>query len=393
MNLFCRAPAFLLFAFLISVSCRKEYNPPAVQGNNHFLAVDGFINTAPNTITNFNITRSLNLSDSVQDIYEPNARVTIRSTNGDEHFLTDTSGRGTYISTPLTLDTSQSYQLEINTSDGEQYLSDFVKPKVTPPIDSITWTVFDDPSAGHQTLNINVNAHDVSNSTQYYRWDYIQTYKHRAFYSTPWARVGDSIVVIGQDAQYNCWNTVHSSNVLLGTTISLSQDVISQITIARFDEDDPMLDVGSSFLVHQYALTPEAYTYWLTIQKNSQSLGGLFDLQPSQISGNIHCTTNPNLPAFGFLTATTVSELRAYVSNTSLPGWKSNPGYSCDTKEVTPDQLNLRNWIYTDEDDMGPYHFSGSFPPIMLILAPLECLDCRYQGGTIVRPTFWPQYD
>jgi len=392
MKLFSRAPFFPLFAFLISVSCRKEYNPPALSGNNHFIAVDGFINTAPNTITSFNISRSLNITDTVQDIYEPNARVIIRSSNGDEHFLTDTSGRGTYISTPLTLDTSQSYQLEINTSDGENYISDFVKTKLTPPIDSVTWTVFDDPSAGHQTLNLYVNAHDLSNGTQFYRWDYIQTYKHTAFYSTPWGRAGDRIIVIGQDANYNCWTSVHSTNVLLGTTVALNQDVISQIGIARFDEDDPSMDIGSSFLVHQYALTPEAYTYWLTIQKNSQSLGGLFDLQPSQISGNIHCTTNPNLPAFGFISATTVTEFRTYVSNRSLPGWKSNPGYSCQTKEVGPDQSDLLHWIYADEDDMGPYHFSGSFF-ITLIIAPLECLDCRYQGGTNVKPTFWPHYD
>jgi len=41
---------------------------------------------------------------------------------------------------------------------------------------------------------------------------------------------------------------------------------------------------------------------------------------------------------------------------------------------------------------MGPYHFSGSFF-ITLIIAPLECLDCRYQGGMNVKPTFWPHYD
>ena len=54
------------------------------------------------------------------------------------------------------------------------------------------------------------------------------------------------------------------------------------------------MDVRFSTLVRQYPLDQEAYNYWLTVQKNSQSLGGLFDLQPSQIRGNIHGVTNPN---------------------------------------------------------------------------------------------------
>jgi hypothetical protein len=70
------------------------------------------------------------------------------------------------------------------------------------------------------------------------------------------------------------------------------------------------MDIGSSFLFRQYPLTEQGYTYWLTVQKNSQSLGGLFDLQPAQIKGNLHCITNSANPVIGFISASTVQEKR-----------------------------------------------------------------------------------
>src|SRR4030095_9484524 len=104
---------------------------------------------------------------------------------------------------------------------------------------------------------------------------------------------------------------------------------ISQVRIANFLKDEPKLDIKYSALVRQYPLDAEAYKYWLTVQKNSQSLGGLFDLQPSQITGNIHGVTNPNDPVFGYISASSVQEQRIFISNRSLPDWKSNFAISC----------------------------------------------------------------
>jgi len=151
------------------------------------------------------------------------------------------------------------------------------------------------------------------------------------------------------------------------------------------------MDIGSSFLVRQFPLTEEGYNYWLTVQKNSQSLGGLFDLQPAQITGNIHCTTNPKNPALGFVSASSVQSQRIYISNKSLPGWQSNPFYVCPQIDVMQDQLNLLIYNYPDTS-YGPYHFEGDLI-VSLVVAPKSCMDCRYQGGINVKPDFWPHYD
>jgi len=44
--------------------CRKSYAPPEVNANHLFLSVDGLINTGPNNISTFKLTRSQKLSDT-----------------------------------------------------------------------------------------------------------------------------------------------------------------------------------------------------------------------------------------------------------------------------------------------------------------------------------------
>jgi Domain of unknown function (DUF4249) len=379
-------------SFLLIFSCRKVYDPPAIKGNNHFLAVDGIIYVGTNVSNSITVSRSLNLSDSIPHIAELQAQVVIESAGGKSYTLTDTAGNGTYTLTNVTLDSTQQYRLAINTSDGNKYISDFVTPKAAPPIDSLSWSLSNDSITNQQAVMIYVNAHDPTNSTRYYRWDFLQTYKHVSHYETAWGEA-DSLIYplpVGYSI-HSCWSTVQSNTILLGTSINLAQDVISHVPIANIAQNDPRMDIGSSFLVRQYPLTMDAYTYWLTVQKNSQSLGGLFDLQPSQITGNIHCTSNPDNPALGYISASNVSEKRIYISNKSLPGWQSNPYFVCPTQSVELNQLNLLLYTYPDTA-YAPYHFGGDLI-VFLVVAPKSCMDCRYQGGVIDKPDFWPEYD
>src|SRR5579863_4767208 len=103
-------------------ACREAYNPPAIKAVNHYLVVDGFINTSPNTITAFNLNRTRNLGDSTTiGIPELNAKVSILDTHGTTYPLTDTAGTGVYKSSPLTLDVTGQYRIGITTADGRRY--------------------------------------------------------------------------------------------------------------------------------------------------------------------------------------------------------------------------------------------------------------------------------
>ncbi len=374
-------------------SCRKPYEPPAIKGNNHFLAVDGIIYTGLGVASTINLSRSVNLDESGEHIPELNAQIAIQSSGGDSYNLIDSAGTGIYVSPALSLDSIHQYRLAITTSDGNKFQSDFVSTKQGPPIDSLSWELVNDPVTNQQAADIYVDAHDPSNATRYYRWDFLETFKHFSVYDTNW---GDSNGIIyplpAGFSIHACWSTLPSTDILLGTSIALSQDVISHMQIANILQDDPILDVGCSFLIRQYPLSEQGYNYWLTVQKNSQSLGGLFDLQPAQVNGNLHCITNPAIPVLGFISASNIQEKRIYISNTSLPGWQSqhlDTATACKTVDIPVDPLNTLVFNYPDTA-YGPYYFPDASD---LIVAPKICMDCRYQGGTNMKPSFWPLND
>jgi hypothetical protein len=384
-----RVKYFLIIVILLGTTmCRKSYEPPAIKASNHFLAIDGVINTGVNGISTFYVSRSLNLLDTVPNIPELRAQVMIVASNGTMFPLIDTGANGTYVSAPLNLDITQKYQISVTTFEGNKYLSDQVTPKTSPPIDSLTWQDLPDPLTGSDAVKIYVNSHDPANSTRYYRWDYVETFMHHSFYQSYWYRIGTAIAPIDNPSQstYSCWSTQNSSSILLGTSITLASDVISQAPIASFAHNDPKMDVRYSTLVRQYALDLEAYNYWLTVQKNSQSLGGLFDLQPAQIRGNIHGVTNPNDVVLGYVSASSVQEKRLFIDNSAL-GWKSNPGVNCPIKIIDTDPLNTLYWNYADTA-YDVYFFNSGNPPTINITFK-DCLDCRYQGGTNIEPAFW----
>jgi hypothetical protein len=362
--------------------CRQAYDPPAVKAANRYLVVDGFINTGANTVTSFRINWTRNLGDTVTEgDPELNATVSVTGDHGASFILSDPKGTGTYSSPPQTIDITQQYRIVIITSHGGKYSSDAVPCKQTPPIDSLFWRQPGD-------FTVYVATHDPANATRYYRYDYFETWEHDANIVSPWGVVNGNLVATDSTNQkWQCWSTDTSTNVLIASSAALVQDVITAFPVATVPQGDTKINIGYSILVRQYALTAEAYNYWLQIQKTSQDLGTLFDVQPTQLVGNIHCLTNPSEPVIGFLSASSVQQRRLFVYQTYLSNWIHNAaGFGCDTIQISYNPNNFPAYNPVDTS-YGPYYFDG---PTTLVLAPWFCLDCTRFGGTTVKPPFWP---
>ncbi len=69
-------------------------NHRPIKASNHFLAVDGVINTGVNGISTLYLSRSLNLLDTLPNIPELNAVVMIVASNGTMYSLVDTGTNG-----------------------------------------------------------------------------------------------------------------------------------------------------------------------------------------------------------------------------------------------------------------------------------------------------------
>lgn len=362
-------------------ACKKQYTPQVIAGTNNFLVVTGFINTAVNSPTKIILSRTVGLQDTILFIPEENASVNIESNNGTVYPLRYSSN-GNYVSDTLSLDNTRKYRLNIETSGLKKYQSEFVDVKQTPPIDSVVWR------QDKGNVIIYANTHDPSNTTRYYWWDYTETWNYKTPNLTIYGVSNGRIYVRTPEQQIeNCWSSRESSDLLIGNSSLLTDDVISMQPLLTILNRDRKLNIRYSILVRQYAMTAEAYTYWKKIKNNSQQLGTLFDEQPTQLRGNMYSLEDIDEPVIGFVGAARPQEQRIFIQHSELTDWTFDPftGYTCAISYLP--QSSPDPYIYNYNDPYYvPWYFISSGP---LVIVGRECVDCTLQGGTTQRPSFW----
>ena len=362
--------AVVLFALL---SCKEEYYPPVDDTNSNLLVVEGIINPDSTTIT---LSRTRNLNDTIRFIPEPNALVYIEGQQGGL-FQLQAKGNGNYTVGAIVLNTATRYRLRIAVG-GNTYASEYVEVKKTPPIDSLQWEQ-------NKDVSIYLNTHDPANNTRYYRWEFVETWEHHSYYDTNLGYANGVVYFRNPNELLNkCWTTAGSTDILLGTSAQLSEDKIERAPITVIPDGSEKITVLYSILVKQYALNEKAYDFWQLLRRNTNNVGGIFDAQPSELIGNIHCINKPTEPVIGFISASTVETKRMFIRRGELSEWNSpTRDFVCTSIVISPNewQSYLSNGFYAPA-----YFVSGG----ALAVARTQCVDCTYQGGNTIRPPFWP---
>ncbi|WP_332369299.1 DUF4249 domain-containing protein [Spirosoma telluris] len=235
----------------------------------------------------------------------------------------------------------------------------------TPPIDSITF------HPDNEGLQVNVNTHDPKNNTRYYRWEYDQTWEYHSEYTSAFEILNNRIVDRTQSV-YQCWGSENSSTIVTASTARLSEDVVSQFPLIHLPSTSVRLSIRYSILVRQFALSQAGYNYYDQLAKITQSIGSIFDPQPSQITGNIHAQTDENAIVLGFFRVGTVESKRIFINRTQIPAWYPNSGLgSCLVDTLgTGDILRDRPAII-DRYSPGLYFTTNE-----------DCVDCRLRGAS-----------
>lgn len=360
-------------------SCTEPYIPEVVASNNNYLVVDGFINSGGDSIK-IRLSRTTNLGDTIKDVPELSAGVTIEAENGTNYALTSL-GNGQYGSLPITFNPGIKYKLRISTAGGGLYESEFVQVKPTPAIDSVSWV-------RDSGITISVNARDLTNNTRYYRWAYEETWQYRSYYEslykfdylTNQVNFRNSSEMI-----YDCWSTDGSKDIIIGTTSNLSQDIVSNQRLVIIPKGSDKISVKYSILVKQYALTKEAFEYWQILKKNAKDLGSIFGNQPSTLTGNVKCISNPSEPVIGFVSISSESSKRIFINKGEVSDWGSSSNYESQCKAKIPPPDSISYYLQTDRTLDIAYAITGGG----YALAKNVCIDCRLNGGTTQKPSFW----
>jgi hypothetical protein len=262
----------------------------------------------------------------------------------------------------------------------------------TPPIDSITWITDDDK------LTIRVNTHDFTNRTKHFKWSYEETWAYHAAVLSQYKVVGTQFVDRRpEDMIFYCWKTQPSTNIIIGSTDRLSDNIISQAPINYLSKGSQELSMKYSILVAQRGLSEEEYNYLDQLRKTTESVGGLFDPQPSQVPGNIKRMNTASPLAIGFFGVGSIVKQRIFIDVPDLPSdfRLSYPRAGCyppDTVCVLPSNIKMCSLTQNDLNEatmLGSAIYSGiSLVGITLTTPP--CADCRLDGGVLQKPDFWP---
>jgi hypothetical protein len=386
---------FVVFILFI-ISCKTPYSPGVISSPGQYLVVEGIINSGSDS-TIIKLSYTVNLSSTVTLNPVAHAVVAVQSDQNATFPLTETAN-GNYVSPGLSLNSANKYRLSIKTANNEQYYSDYVPVLNSPPLDSVYFTI------ANNGIVINTASHDPTNTVQYYRWDYQETWIIHSNYDSHYKSTGDTVLARAFNEQiYMCWTSDTSSNIILNSTARLKSGTITNNPVTSVVSTSQKLADKYSIIVRQYALTGDAYSFWTNLKKNTEQLGSIFDAQPSQISGNIHSVSNPIEPVIGYISAGSTSEQRIFILSSQLPAWAATPTYpgcALDTElyayyppgSKTPINQVAEYFYYqtgtqgilTPVDPIsnpgGPVlGYSGSIP---------ECVDCTLRG-TNKQPVFW----
>lgn len=391
----------LLFSVLIAcfARCKKPYNPEITTIDNNYLVIEGMIDSGQDTTYIF-LSRTIKL-DSLKRRPEAGASVIIESDKNDSYPLNEVD-KGKYRALSLNLPFDRKFRLHIRTTEGKEYLSDYVENKKTPPIDSINYEPL---ISGVQFY---ASSHDPTNNTRYYRWDFDETWAYHSYQPTnlKYVFASNDIIFRTSDSLINeCYKNDRPSNsVYIGSSTKLGADVISKAPIGYIPAVTGKFFSLYSMNVKQYALTSEAYVYWELLKKNTEGLGSIFDASPSSSISNFHSVDNPQEPVLGYLSVSTVTEKRVFVQGRDLKFFVTYyygpPAELCDPLK-NPKKIFFEPRATYDDRMRRTFAKGDSLPTFVESRKPdgiqvgwnysaKECVDCRLFGGHTKKPAFWP---
>lgn len=361
-----------LLTLLVLHGCVEPFAPPEITSAEHYLVVDGSLNTSPQGSSQIKLSRTQNIYDEGGPKTEPRAKVTVEGDKGSSFAFVEASP-GVYNLAAKSFRDTEKYRLRIKTSAGKEYLSAYVPVVKNPPIDSLTYKVRPDRTG----VQIYVNTHDPLDKTRFYRWSYDETWQYSMPLYSSYESVGKEIVNRLENIN-TCWSSANPANIVLGTTIKLSKDIIKDQGVAFVSALSGKLQAKYSILVKQYALTQDEFEYWNTLAKTTERTGSLFDPQPAEVTGNIKSVSNSSELVFGYFSASNRQEQRLFVSEYLSRSLQCDPTDTLTAAEVR-ESIDLIVTEYYEEGSFNPQYIMGS----------TNCTDCRLLGGTNKRPLFW----
>lgn len=390
---------FLMAAFI--TSCTEPY---ALQTNTFedALVVEATLTNEMKT-QKIKLTRTFRFEDTEPE-FESGASVFVFDESGTPYEFTADPESGYYLSViPFQAIPGKTYRLNIETSDGNTYNSTPETLTAVNNMQDVTATV--GVKNGQRGVLINAKSFDPTHASNYYRYEYEETYK---IIAPAWN--SQSLILIpppvpGNFSTYQvqlvpnenldtriCYTTKKSNTVIVTDTKTQNEDRVDY-TIRFISDEDYIISHRYSILVHQYVQNLAAYTFYKTLKDISGSGEGILSQnQPGFFYGNLKSTNNPEKKVIGFFDVSSVSSKRIFFNYSDLFPGEDLPPYvvNCEGKSYMfcfgPSEFCNGNALVSGLLMNTLLYMDGINPSFVMV--PSECGDCTRFSSNVI-PPFW----
>jgi hypothetical protein len=370
--------------------------------NDKILVISGVLTNADKIhYVNISYTRSLNEASDIPDVID--AEVSVEDEFGNVVIYLQ-EGTGRYISpTGFKAEIGVKYQLKV-LHEGQLFVSEQVKLVSPTEIENVHWdpkeVIDSDLEEVVHGAQFFIDSEESQN--KYFRYEWEGTHLIIPPFSATHEVVDRQIVEI-DFVPTPCYSTGYSNNLLLATTIGLSQPRVLDVPIHFIPETDSRLRHAYSLLVRQYSLTESAYNYYKQLKDNNESSGSFFDAQQGSIVGNIKNDSDPESLVLGYFEVsgesskrkkfTRGSDFKSQIATAAFSFYcgeiivcDEDTGECGDVSEGGTPEAAIENITLGYADYI--YQLDTSAMPPLANIQRRGCTDCSYYATTDT-PDFW----
>lgn len=306
---------------------------------------------------------------------------------GNSEYVFEETEPGIYISRDsFAARAGVDYQLQVLVN-GEEYESDPMQLTGTSSIGELEATRID--YRGENGVAITLDNQTSTGSPNYYRYEYIETFKFNANYY----KIKDIVIEDGMPVEvpkikeeYTCYRTEGSQEIILANTNSLSEDSVNDLLINFIGSDNPKISNRYSILVKQYVISRGAYTYYKILEELSGSDNLFSQSQPGFFSGNITNINNPVEKVIGYFDVSSVTSRRTYFNYEDFYDPQSIRPRFVPFAACEPAVYDTPTLIVMVES--GTVKWAETLGEHSFKVVPARCVDCT-RFGTNEKPEFW----
>jgi hypothetical protein len=360
---------------LMAVSCISPFTPE-IETQTRYLTVNGLVTDA-NRRYEINLTLSRPLDETAAVAPARGAEVSVQDDQGHIWNFTE-KGPGRYLSDSTLFRgvPGQIYTLRIE-HEGKQYESAPCILRPASPIDTIVYEILDrEINASGETekvVRVALNTYDPAKDNHYFRWTFLETWEIHL----PFNLLTYETAV--------CWTSEESHSILIANTEALSEDRITDFPLTVFNNSTDRGQYKYSMLAFQYSINYEEYEFWDNVKKVSENTGGLYDVIPAAVPGNVRCITDPEELVLGYFSVSGVSSKRVIIrSPLIVPDLYFD---KCAYGDIAPRSpfpgLGINVWAVHEYGKPD-----GSV--VWMITMNIACSDCSYFASN-VKPDYWDE--